>query len=65
MTDKPLTVKCPECGKSVEWCEQSTYRPFCSKRCKQLDFGGWASESFSIPGEEVFIDDEGDGNTRH
>lgn len=25
-------------------------RPFCSKRCKDIDFGGWASEQFRIEG---------------
>lgn len=43
-------VNCPTCQKSVIWNEQSYYRPFCSKRCQQIDFGDWASENFSIPG---------------
>lgn len=24
------------------------FRPFCSERCKQLDFGAWANESFRL-----------------
>lgn len=65
MKKDSLMVTCPECGKPVEWCETSRFRPFCSKRCQQLDFGGWATESFSIPGEDVFFDEEQEGSTRH
>jgi endogenous inhibitor of DNA gyrase (YacG/DUF329 family) len=49
-TNLPTKVNCPTCKKSVVWNEQSHYRPFCSQRCQQIDFGEWASESFSIPG---------------
>ncbi|MGD8430507.1 MAG: DNA gyrase inhibitor YacG [Ectothiorhodospiraceae bacterium] len=47
---KPATVTCPTCGKPVEWSERSTYRPFCSKRCKLVDLGEWLDESRRIPG---------------
>ena len=50
---KALTVNCPTCKKSVTWGEDSPYRPFCGKRCQQLGFGAWASEQFSIPGDET------------
>jgi len=49
-TNLPTKINCPTCKKSVVWNEQSHYRPFCSQRCQQIDFGEWASESFSIPG---------------
>jgi len=29
----------------------NVYRPFCSERCKQIDLGAWASESFRMPTE--------------
>jgi endogenous inhibitor of DNA gyrase (YacG/DUF329 family) len=45
-------VKCPHCGKPVPWTPESAYRPFCSERCKTLDLGAWASESYRIPVEE-------------
>ena len=32
-------------------------RPFCSKRCKLIDLGEWASEGHKIAGEPVM--DEG------
>ena len=46
----PIKVNCPTCKQSVPWNDKSIYRPFCSKRCQQIDFGEWATESFSIPG---------------
>lgn len=47
------TVKCPTCGKLVEWDEQQPWRPFCCERCKLIDLGEWASESHRIEGENV------------
>ena len=46
-------VKCPTCEKSVEWNEQSQWKPFCSERCKLIDLGEWASDSHRIAGEEL------------
>ena len=46
-------VKCPTCQKSVEWSASSTYRPFCSKRCRLIDLGEWASEKHAIPAEPI------------
>jgi endogenous inhibitor of DNA gyrase (YacG/DUF329 family) len=42
-------VNCPQCGKPVEWSPANRHRPFCSERCRVIDFGGWASESYRIP----------------
>jgi len=47
----PTTVKCPTCQTTIEWTDTYPYRPFCSDRCKQIDFGDWATERFSIAGE--------------
>jgi endogenous inhibitor of DNA gyrase (YacG/DUF329 family) len=46
-----VTVKCPTCRRSVEWSEQSPYRPFCSERCRLVDLGAWFSEQRAIPDE--------------
>lgn len=43
-------VKCPSCGKEVEY-QGNEFRPFCSERCKLLDFGAWADEEYSVPAE--------------
>ena len=41
-------VKCPTCGKETQY-EGNEFRPFCSERCKLLDFGAWADEQYSVP----------------
>ena len=48
----PRTVTCPTCSARVDWTQQSAWRPFCSERCKLIDFGAWANESFRIPAVE-------------
>ena len=45
------TVSCPTCQKPVPWNENSPYRPFCSQRCKMIDLGTWADESYRIPSQ--------------
>jgi uncharacterized protein len=52
----PRIVSCPTCGKQVEWTPESAWRPFCAERCKLIDFGAWANESYRIP-----VSDEDDG----
>jgi uncharacterized protein len=47
----PKIVACPQCGGDSVYAPQNAYRPFCSERCKQLDLGAWASESFRMPTE--------------
>ncbi|MCF8151463.1 MAG: DNA gyrase inhibitor YacG [Burkholderiaceae bacterium] len=41
-------VACPSCGTLVEWTPENRYRPFCSARCKGVDFGAWASEQYRV-----------------
>ena len=41
-------VRCPQCGKSVEYHPDNVSRPFCSPRCKLLDLGAWAEERYAI-----------------
>ncbi|MDA8329583.1 MAG: DNA gyrase inhibitor YacG [Betaproteobacteria bacterium] len=48
MTQKP-TVKCPTCQRNVIWEPAEQYRPFCSERCRMIDLGLWANESYSVP----------------
>lgn len=41
-------AKCPVCKKkSVE-----KYRPFCSKRCADVDLGRWFTGNYAIASEE-------------
>jgi len=37
--------KCPLCGKARD----AHYRPFCSRRCSDIDLGRWLSESYAMP----------------
>ena len=63
MNDTHPTLNCPTCQKTVHWTDEFPYRPFCSKRCQQIDFGDWAMERHSIPGEPA-PDVEDDGEYR-
>jgi uncharacterized protein len=45
----PRAVACPTCGKQVAWSPESTWRPFCSERCKLIDLGAWATERYRVP----------------
>ena len=45
----PRVVSCPRCGTSVEWTPANAYRPFCTERCKLIDFGAWATERYRVP----------------
>ena len=51
-------VRCPTCGKESVWSPDNPWRPFCSERCKLIDLGAWASESYRIPAEESDEDSE-------
>lgn len=41
-------MSCPVCkGKTV-----ARYRPFCSRRCADLDLGRWLSGAYAIPSDD-------------
>lgn len=44
----PKTVKCPTCGGQSVFAHENPFRPFCSPRCQNMDFGAWAAESFVV-----------------
>jgi endogenous inhibitor of DNA gyrase (YacG/DUF329 family) len=46
---EPKIVQCPACKGASVYATGNPYRPFCSERCKSLDFGAWASEAFRMP----------------
>ena len=50
-------VKCPTCGKETRF-QGNEFRPFCSERCKLLDFGAWADEEYSLPAEAGALTEE-------
>lgn len=53
--------RCPTCGKPVELTgASSSWRPFCSRRCKMTDLGNWLDEVYRLSrplGFEDFEDD--------
>ncbi|MEO7242904.1 MAG: DNA gyrase inhibitor YacG [Variovorax sp.] len=44
-------VRCPACGGNSVYAPSNPFRPFCSARCKGIDFGAWASEAFRLPAD--------------
>ncbi|HEX8232735.1 MAG TPA: DNA gyrase inhibitor YacG [Caulobacteraceae bacterium] len=46
---------CPICSKPAE----EHYRPFCSRRCADVDLQRWFSESYSLSGPAEPPDEEG------
>ena len=57
MSMKTLSVQCPSCKKNVLMTKESPFRPFCSERCKSLDFADWADETHRIPGQSISPDE--------
>lgn len=66
MTDRTTTpplravrieAKCPICEKpgTVQ------FRPFCSKRCANVDLGRWLKEGYAVATDEAPAEDEGEG----
>lgn len=47
-------MSCPICAKDAD----PKYRPFCSRRCADVDLGRWLTGSYTIPAVAV-EDDEG------
>ena len=54
----PASVRCPICKKEVAFDDPEM--PFCSKRCRLIDLGNWASEKYvvSTPAAHIPEDDE-------
>jgi uncharacterized protein len=60
---EPRRVDCPVCKGPSVYSVANRFRPFCSERCKDIDFGAWASESFRVP-TEAPPDDQSFGDPR-
>ncbi|AUN97093.1 DNA gyrase inhibitor YacG [Bacteriovorax stolpii] len=55
--NKLLKVKCPQCDTTFTYYE-SEFRPFCSKRCQQIDLGHWFQETYTVPTRDVVMEEE-------
>ena len=53
-------VTCPTCGGKSVYAPENPFRPFCSERCKNVDFGAWASESYRVPAPPTSQDADAD-----
>ena len=49
-------MSCPICGKEAV----AAYRPFCSRRCADVDLGRWLTGGYAIPVAEEEDDDKPD-----
>jgi len=49
---KILTVDCPLCKKKFNY-YLSSFRPFCSEKCKLIDLGQWLNESYAVPAQKL------------
>lgn len=55
MSEKPVHErKCVICGKP----QAEKYKPFCSKRCADVDLNRWFSGGYAIPAAEEDEPDE-------
>lgn len=50
--------RCPVCGMPT----QKDFRPFCSRRCADVDLARWLGGAYAIPGAED-ADEDGDQST--
>jgi endogenous inhibitor of DNA gyrase (YacG/DUF329 family) len=49
-----MAAKCPICSKPAE----PAYRPFCSRRCADIDLQRWLVGRYAIPAAHQEEDDE-------
>lgn len=59
MPETPLTA-CPICSEPT----RTRWRPFCSRRCADIDLGRWMTGRYAVPAEEDPEPDEADGEGR-
>lgn len=52
--EAPRAPKCPICGKTVA----ADHRPFCSKRCADIDLHRWLAGVYRVESEELPDDAE-------
>ena len=57
-------VPCPRCGAQAPYSPENRWRPFCSERCRDIDLGNWASESYRVPATPDTPDEPGTGNDK-
>ncbi len=51
---KPTPARCPLCGKPAD----AAFKPFCSKRCADIDLNRWLGGVYAVPAKEEDEDGE-------
>ncbi|WP_151718158.1 DNA gyrase inhibitor YacG [Gemmobacter serpentinus] len=54
-------MSCPICQKAAD----AKYRPFCSKRCADIDLGRWLKGGYVIPGNALEEDERANEGAAH
>ncbi|MEK8025539.1 MAG: hypothetical protein RLY78_2876 [Pseudomonadota bacterium] len=54
----PLRAPCPTCRQLIAYSTDNPWRPFCSERCRGIDFGAWANEDYRVPSPPAQTDDD-------
>jgi endogenous inhibitor of DNA gyrase (YacG/DUF329 family) len=54
ITRKTALARCPICGKATD----VAFKPFCSKRCSDIDLNRWLTGVYAVP---VEVDEDEDG----
>jgi endogenous inhibitor of DNA gyrase (YacG/DUF329 family) len=52
----PKGGRCAICGQPAD----PALRPFCSKRCADIDLARWMSDAYVVPGGGADADEDGD-----
>ncbi|PTX54168.1 hypothetical protein C8N43_2976 [Litoreibacter ponti] len=47
-------MSCPICSKETD----AKFRPFCSKRCADVDLGRWMTGAYAVPSQDPDDEDE-------
>ena len=53
--ERKTSGRCPICGKLGA----HEHRPFCGKRCAEIDLGRWLKGGYAVPGEPTANIDDG------
>ena len=46
---EPIEARCPICRETT----RTEWRPFCSRRCADVDLGRWMTGRYAIPTDEA------------
>lgn len=54
--EKAVVARCPLCGAAA----RHEFRPFCSRRCADVDLSRWLNGAYAIAGGGADTDEDGD-----